>query len=144
MSFFPQVKTVGSARRSTTIRKQLLFCVLVIVAATLAVGLNVIDFASGQIEAFLNPQSARVGAVTIRAEGRGKPLYNFRDGKRIAVDFRGQEAGIKALRSGLAEARSLSSGDLDANGTPDVVAGYGYNGTGIITIQRGNPDAYAF
>ena len=37
----------------------------------------------------------------------------------------------------------MASADFDRNGTPDVVAGYGFNGIGIITVQRGNPDAFA-
>ena len=39
--------------------------------------------------------------------------------------------------------KALASADLDGNGTPDLVAGYSYGGTGIITIHRGNRDAYA-
>src|SRR6185295_12399567 len=41
------------------------------------------------------------------------------------------------------KARSLGSADFDLNGTPDLVAGYAFNGAGMITLQRGNPDAFA-
>src|ERR1043165_3495599 len=83
------------------------------------------------------------GKVTMHAAGRGKPLYNLSDGTQMPVTFRGLESAVEALSLGLAEPRALSSGDLDRNGTPDVVAGYAYNGAGIITIQQGNPDPYA-
>ena len=48
-----------------------------------------------------------------------------------------------ALQNGAAQARALASADFDRNGTPDVVAGYAFNGAGMITLQRGNPDAFA-
>src|SRR5215470_15580667 len=81
--------------------------------------------------------------VTINAAGRGKPLFNFRDGRQMVVSFRGQDLARQALQSGQAAPRALASADLDGNGTPDVVAGYAYAGAGIVTIQRGNPDAFA-
>src|SRR4030095_3971933 len=79
----------------------------------------------------------------VRAEGRGKPFFNFRNGLEMSVAYRGMERGTQALQSGDATARSLVTADLDNNGTPDVIAGFGSNGTGIITVQRGNPDAYS-
>ncbi len=61
----------------------------------------------------------------------------------MSVTYRGDQAAVAALQSGGAQARALASADFDRNGTPDVVAGYAYNGAGIITLQRGNPDAFA-
>src|ERR1041384_4995800 len=81
--------------------------------------------------------------VTVQAAGRGKPFLNFQDGQATPITYRGDRAAATALQSGAAQARSLASADFDRNGTPDVVAGYSYNGTGIITLQRGNPDAFA-
>jgi hypothetical protein len=78
----------------------------------------------------------------VRAEGRGKPFFNFRNGQEMSVAYRGMERGTQALQSGDARARSLATADLDNNGTPDLIAGYVSNGTGIITVQRGNPEAY--
>ena len=36
---------------------------------------------------------------------------------------------------------SLASADVDEDGTPDVIAGYGSAGSGLLTMQRGNVDA---
>jgi hypothetical protein len=83
------------------------------------------------------------GAITVQAAGRGKPYLNFQDGRQMLVDYRGAENATRAMQSGQALARALASVDLDSNGTPDLVVGYAYNGGGIVTIQRGNPDAYA-
>jgi hypothetical protein len=81
--------------------------------------------------------------VTVRAAGRGKPFFNFLDGRQMPLTFRGESNTAKALQSGNGTPRSLVSADLDGNGTPDVVTGYANGGTGVITIQHGNPDAFA-
>jgi hypothetical protein len=80
---------------------------------------------------------------TVQAAGRGEPYFHLQDGREMQVAYRGEESLIRALRSGGAQPRSMASIDFDRNGTPDLVAGYGYNGTGLLTIQRGNPDAFA-
>ncbi|HET9300952.1 MAG TPA: hypothetical protein VFO11_13470 [Candidatus Polarisedimenticolaceae bacterium] len=42
-----------------------------------------------------------------------------------------------------ASPRALASADLNADGAPDLVAGYAEGPTGIVTIRLGNTDAYA-
>lgn len=81
--------------------------------------------------------------TVVRAEARGKGIYNFRDGREVAVEYRGSERGVTALRSGKAKPSAVGVADLDDNGTPDLVAGYVANGIGLVTVQRGNPEAYA-
>jgi hypothetical protein len=83
------------------------------------------------------------GEITVHAAGRGKPYLNFADGRSMKVEYRGDSALTSALQNGSAQARSLAAADFDLNGTPDVVAGYAFNGAGMITVQRGNPDAFA-
>src|SRR5215213_10392909 len=89
------------------------------------------------------PRKSTPGAVTVHAAGRGKPYLNFQDGRSMKVVYRGESALANALQNGAAQARSLASADFDRNGTPDVVAGFDFNGAGMITLQRGNPDAFA-
>ena len=85
----------------------------------------------------------RAGAIAVHAAGRGKPFLNLQDGREMSVEYRGDQQAAAALQNGAARARSLASGDFDGNGTPDVVAGYAFNGAGMISLHRGNPDAFA-
>ena len=83
------------------------------------------------------------GPVTVHAAGRGKPFLNLQDGRGMSVNYKGDKQAALALQSGAAQPRSLASADFDRNGTPDLVAGYAFNGAGMITLQRGNPEAFA-
>ena len=47
------------------------------------------------------------------------------------------------MQSGQAKPRALASADVDGDASPDLLAGYAYGGIGIVTIQRGNPEAFA-
>src|SRR5262249_11002921 len=59
------------------------------------------------------------------------------------VSFTGESGADEVLASNGTQPVALASGDIDRNGTPDVVIGYANGDAGILTIQRGNPDAYA-
>ena len=85
----------------------------------------------------------RGGRVTVHAVGRGKPFLNLRDGREMSVMYRGDRAAADPLQNRTAQSRSLASADFDHNGTPDVVVGFSDGGGGLITLQRGNPDAFA-
>ena len=82
-------------------------------------------------------------AVTVQAAGRGGLYFNMRDGQQMQVDYRGEQYVTESLRSGAAQPRSLAAIDLDGDATPDLIAGYAANGVGVITVQHGNPDAFA-
>src|SRR5882724_2469944 len=82
-------------------------------------------------------------AVTVQAAERGKSYFNFRDGQEMRVDYRGEQNLTEALQAGQAHPRSLASIVLAGNAVPDLIAGYAYNGEGLVTVQHGNPDAFA-
>src|SRR5881397_1826914 len=87
-------------------------------------------------------QTVPIGAkITIAAAGRGQPYLRFQDGRRLSVDYQGNASW--AIQSGEARARALATADLDGNATPDLVVGYAAGGVGFVTVQHGNPDAFA-
>jgi hypothetical protein len=81
--------------------------------------------------------------ISVHAAGHGWPQLNLRDGYRMKRDYAGDVANVGALKAGAARPLTLATADFDKNGTPDVVAGYALGNTGVITVQRGNPDAFA-
>jgi hypothetical protein len=82
-------------------------------------------------------------AATVQAAGRGGPYFNLQNGHEMRVEYRGEQNLTAAMQSGQARARSLAAMDLNGDAAPDVVAGYAYGGLGIVTVQRGNTDAFA-
>jgi hypothetical protein len=132
-----------------TLSHRILFFTIVAVLVLGGVGIanssavkQTLSVLAGNSEA-ATPAKARTGAIAVHAAGRGKPFLNLHDGRSMSLDYRGDKQAAAALQSGAAQARSLASADFDRNGTPDVVAGYAFNGAGMISLQRGNPDAFA-
>jgi hypothetical protein len=83
-------------------------------------------------------------AVTVRETASNRKAYfKVQDGREMAVRYRGDQSLIESLRGGAAQPRALASADFDHNGTPDLVAGYSFRGAGMVTLQRGNPEAFA-
>jgi hypothetical protein len=81
--------------------------------------------------------------VTVQAAGRGNPYLNLKDGRQMALAYRGNSGAITALQNGTTSSRTLAAADLDGDGAPDLVVGYGNGGVGIVTIQKGNPEGFA-
>src|SRR4051794_9354874 len=63
--------------------------------------------------------------------------------QQVRAAYEGPSALVGALNGGDARARALARTDLDADGAQDLVVGYAWHGAGIVTVQRGNPDALA-
>src|SRR5437870_2770828 len=87
--------------------------------------------------------STRSNAIVVQAAARGKGLLNPRDGRLLKVEYAGDAAISEAMRAGTARPLTLATGDFDGDGAPDLVTGYGYSGGGILSVQRGNLDAFA-
>src|ERR1051326_2971605 len=51
------------------------------------------------------------GHVTVQAAGRGRAFLNLQDGRKPSVKYRGDQAAVVALQSGLAQPRALASED---------------------------------
>ena len=82
-------------------------------------------------------------AITVRVETQSKGLLNIQEGRELKVEFRGDGASSEALRSRAVEPLTLAAADFDADGAMDLVSGYSVSGAGIVTLQRGNIEAFA-
>jgi hypothetical protein len=80
---------------------------------------------------------------SVQAAGQGGLRLNLQGKQEMRVDYRGAQNAIQAMQSGQAKARTLASADIDGDAAPDLLVGHAYGGIGIVTIQRGNPEAFA-
>ncbi len=110
--------------------RMLWFCV----AATLCLG-GVVVFV---------PQARTLGQVPVAtiAPSHGRPLVQLRNPQGLRIDYNGSADGVAALKAG-ATGTTLAVGDFDADGAPDLVSGYKTASGGVVTLLRGNPDAFA-
>src|SRR3954465_7407661 len=63
--------------------------------------------------------------------------------QQLRAAYHGPSALVDALNSGDVRARAMARTDLDADGAQDVVVGYTWRGRGLVTLHRGNTDAFA-
>ena len=82
-------------------------------------------------------------AITAHVAGHGKGLLNLQDGRELKVEYSGDSTSSEVLRRGGARPLALAAADFDLDGAVDLVSGYAYSGEGIVTVQRGNIDAFA-
>jgi len=84
--------------------------------------------------------AAKAPLVTLR--GAGRPFVNVQSARTLELSYTGEASAVNALQAG-AKPTALTSADFDADGAPDLVAGYSTANGGIVTLTRGNPDAFA-
>ena len=80
-------------------------------------------------------------AVSVQARGRSNPTIHLSDGHGLPTSYVVWEELQDALEQNQAEPLSLAAADFDEDGVPDLVSGYGYQGRGIVSLQRGNVDS---
>ncbi|MGA2048002.1 MAG: hypothetical protein ABSG96_09920 [Terracidiphilus sp.] len=59
------------------------------------------------------------------------------------IAYSGAPDVVRILEGGNANPTALATADFNADGAPDVVAGYSTARGGVLTMLRGNPDAFA-
>jgi Domain of unknown function DUF11/FG-GAP-like repeat/Putative binding domain, N-terminal len=88
---------------------------------------------------------AQAGAVSapalLHASNTSSSAISLRDGTAIVTTYSGNAAASSALMQHEARPASLSSGDFDEDGVPDLIAGYSTGSGGILSIHRGNINA---
>jgi len=80
-------------------------------------------------------------SISVHASGRGNPWINFADGRDVLASYSGPAALTHALQQNVAQPLALTSADFDEDGVPDLICGYDYSGSGIISCLRGNVDS---
>jgi uncharacterized repeat protein (TIGR01451 family) len=78
----------------------------------------------------------------VNLSGSAKPFVNAQSVRPLKLSYTGKADAVAALQAG-AKPVSLTSADFDDDGAPDLVAGYSTAKGGVITLTRGNPDAFA-
>ena len=71
------------------------------------------------------------------------PTIWLQQNRPLTVSHTGNRATVDMLSSGWAQPLALANADFDADGVDDLVVGYAAPGGGILTIHRGNLDAFA-
>lgn len=79
--------------------------------------------------------------VTLRAEKRGSPLINLKDGKRLRTKFVGAESQTQSFINEQAEPLTMTNADLNADGAAELIVGYAGTDGGHLAIYQGNLDS---
>src|SRR5580698_2544369 len=74
--------------------------------------------------------------VAIHAAQQNTPYLNLCDGHALAARF-----GAPSTAPTTAQPLTLTSGDFDEDGVPDLASGFSTGNSGLITVYRGNVDA---
>lgn len=76
-------------------------------------------------------------AVAVKAAGRGGPWIHLSDGRDIPTAY---EEGAE-IEQGTAIPLTLSSGDFDEDGAPDLLCGYKSATGGLLVVHRGSAES---
>jgi predicted outer membrane repeat protein len=84
-----------------------------------------------------------LAAAAASASGSTNAARHAATVEQVHAVYRGPAPVVAALNAGDAHAAALARADFDTDGAADLAVGYSSNGAGIVTLQRGNPDALA-
>ena len=79
--------------------------------------------------------------ISVQASGRGRPWINFGDGHELLGSYTGEPSVISEMQAAPARPLSLAAADMDGDGVPDLLSGFGAQSGGIISVYRGNVDS---
>src|SRR6266404_1088319 len=86
---------------------------------------------------------AATAGVPVHLTPQGKQLLNLQQPRQLNAEYRGDPNLVEALRSGAAHSMMLATADLNLDSAPDLITGYSFGQRGVVTVQRGNVDAFA-
>jgi hypothetical protein len=89
-------------------------------------------------------KSKSAGKLDVGGSGRGSTGgLTLQNRRRLNAEYTGDRLLVQSLGSGKARPLALTYDDFDEDGAPDLVTGYENGNEGILTLQRGNIDAFA-
>src|SRR2546427_7461984 len=94
--------------------------------------------ASGSISS----TSAQQDVITLRAENPDQPWIKI-SSRTLATNTRDALSQTDSSSLNSVRPLSLASDDFNGDGFPDLVCGYASRQGGLLTIYRGNPEAYS-
>src|SRR6266542_557910 len=86
-------------------------------------------------------QSRPANATIRRIINQQNSAVNLHESREVLSEYRGDDQLQEALRQNLARPLSLTSGDFDEDGMPDLLAAYTGPSSGILVLHLGNVDA---
>ena len=87
--------------------------------------------------------SVTTSAAAAMQPSAGKPLVHLGTPELLDLTYTGPSEAVSSLSGETANPTALATADFNADGAPDVVAGYSTKDGGVLTVVLGNPDAFA-
>lgn len=80
-------------------------------------------------------------AVARAEEASGNGVFQLPVARALALDHVARGGELRTLAPGVDRPRSLAAADLDEDGVPDLVCGYGSGLAGFVAVHRGNVES---
>ncbi|MDX2032617.1 MAG: CSLREA domain-containing protein [Blastocatellia bacterium] len=124
--------------------RKILFCLsLALLFSLAAIGVSRRASASGRwlFESSSAPKTSQSFSTNaVAAAPLGVKLQRAREMRASLPVALGAGGGFNAEEF---QALGMATGDVDADGAPDLVSGYGKAGSGVLLLWRGNPEAFS-
>jgi len=98
------------------------------------------ELKSKSLKHFTLPQE---NAVPVEIERSGSPWIKLKQGVPINSEFVGTDSAINQFENVSLSPRSLASADFNFDGFVDVLSGFASPNGGIITLHKGNKEAFS-
>lgn len=98
------------------------------------------ELKSKSFKHFTIPQE---NAVPVEIERSGSPWIKLKQGVPINSEFVGTDSAINQFENGSLSPTSLASADFNFDGFIDVLSGFSSPNGGIITLHKGNKEAFS-
>ena len=100
-------------------------------------------YVKGETAGGWGAEKATKTELPLQVTTQGKQLMRLQSPQRMTSQYRGDSALVEAMTSGNARPVTLATTDLDTDAAPDLISGYSFGQRGIVTVKRGNVEAFA-